>query len=66
MRVEGDVDYITLSATKPVEADQAPLVTPITSILVYIGFIEYVMVRNTQAPLLGFLPVKSKWGNIAY
>ena len=66
-RDEGDnVEYIMLSATKPVEADQAPLVTPITDIFVYTDFIEYVMVVNSQTPLLGYLPVQSTWGNVAY
>ena len=54
-----DFEYIMLSATKPDEADQAPLVTPITSMFVYTDFIEYVMVCNTQTPLLGYLSVQS-------
>ena len=66
MKVEGDVKYIMLSATKPVEADQAPLVIPITSIFVYTDLIEYVIVVNSQTPLLGYFPVQSTWGNIAY
>ena len=66
-RLKGDdLEYIMLSVTKPIEADQAPLVTPITSIFVYTDFIEYVMVGNSQAPLLGYLPVQSTLGNIAY
>ena len=48
-----------LSATKLFEADQSPLVTPISSLFVYTDFIEYVMVGNTQTPLLGYLPVQS-------
>ena len=56
---------ILLSVTKPVEADQAPLVTPITSIFVYTDFIEYVIVGKSQGPLLVYLPVQSTWGNIA-
>ena len=54
-----EVEYVMLSANKPVEADQSPLVTPISSIFVYTDFIEYVMVGNTQAPLLSYLPVQS-------
>ena len=66
-RLEGEnVEYIMLSVTQPVEADQAPLVTPITSIFVYTDIIEYVMVNNSQAPLFGYFPVQSTWGNIAY
>ena len=66
-RDEGDdVEYIMLSATKPVEADQAPLVTPISEIFVYMDLIEFVMVGNSQIPLLGYLPVQSTLGNVAY
>ena len=66
-RDEGnDIEYSMLDATKPVEADQAPLVTPIISIMVYTDFIEYVMVSNTQTPLLDYLPVPRTWGNVAY
>ena len=61
-----EVEYLMLSATIPVEADQSPLVTPISSLFVYTDFIEYVMVGNTQTPLLGYLPVQSTWGNQAY
>ena len=59
------VEYVMLNASKPVEADQSPLVNPISSIFVYTDFIEYVMVGNTQIPLLGYLPVHSTWGNQA-
>ena len=55
-----------LSATKPVEADQSPLVTPINNIFVYTDFIKYIMVGNTQIQLLGYLLVQSTWGNVAY
>ena len=65
-RESENVKYIMLSVTKPVKADQAALVTPITCIFVYTNFIEYVMVGNSQALLLGYLPVQSTWGNIAY
>ena len=61
-----EVEYLMLSATKPVEADQSPLVTPIFSLFGYTDFIEYVMVGNTQTPLLGYLPVQSTYGNQAY
>ena len=61
-----EVDYLMLNLNKPVEADQSPLVTPISSIFVYTDFIEYVMVGNSQTPLLGYLPVQSTWGNQAY
>ena len=66
VRVEGEVEYIMLSVTKPVEADQALLVTPITSIFVYTDFIEYVMVGNSQTPLLRYFPLQSTWKNTAY
>ena len=37
-RIENDdVEYIMLSATKLVEADQASLVTPITNIFLFIN-----------------------------
>ena len=66
-RLEGDyVEYILLSVTKPVEADQTPLVTHITSIFVYTDLIEYVIVGNSLAPLLWYLPVQSTWRNIDY
>ena len=55
-----------LSVTKPVEVDQATLVTSITSIFLYTDFIEYVLVGNSQAPLLGYFPVQSTLRNIAY
>ena len=55
-----------LRTTKPFEADQAQLVTPITCIFVYTDFIEYVMVGNSQTLLLGYFPVQSIWGYIAY
>ena len=66
VRVEGKVEYIMLSATKPVEVAQAPLVIPITSIFVYTNLIEYVMVGNSQTLLLGYFPLQSTWVNIAY
>ena len=66
VRVEGKVEYIMLSVTKPVEADQAPLVTPIISIFVYTDFIEHVVVGNSQNPLLGYFPLQIIWRNIAY
>ena len=66
VRVEGEVEYIILSVTNPVKADQAPLITPITNIFVYTDFIENVMVGNSQTQLLGYFPVQSTWGNIAY
>ena len=60
-----DVEYIMLSATMPVDGDQELLVTFITNIFVYTDFIEYVIVGNSQTPLLGYLPVQSTWGNVA-
>ena len=55
-----------LSAIKPVETDQAQLVTFITNKFVYTDFIEYVLVRNSQTLLLGYLPVRSTWENMGY
>ena len=65
LRAESDVEYIMLSATKPVEADQAPFVTHIISKFVYTDFIKYVMVSNSHTPLLGYFLVHCTWGNIA-
>ena len=54
-----EVEYLMLSATKPVEADQSPLVTPISSIFVYTDFIEYVIVGD-HANAVAWLPASSE------
>ena len=61
-----DVEYNMLSASTPVEADHALIVTTITTIFIYTDFIEYVIVNNTQTQMLGYLPVQNTWGNVNY
>jgi len=61
-----EIEYMMLDVTSPVEGDLPPLIKPITSIFVYTDIIEYVLVGNTQTPLLGYFPVQSKWGEQAY
>jgi len=61
-----EIDYLMLNVTSPVEADLPPLIKPISSIFVYTDIIEYVLVGNTQTPLLGYFLVQSKWGEQAY
>lgn len=63
---EDEIDCLFLDRNIRTEAFQAPLMTPITSIFVYTDFIEFVLVGNTQAPLLGYFPLQSTWGNTAY
>jgi len=61
-----DIDYIKLPMSESIEADLPPQVLPIGSIFVYSDIAEYVLVGDTQTPMLGYLPVQSKWGERSY
>jgi hypothetical protein len=62
----GDVEWLTLEDGKVLESTVAPRLKPINSLYIYSDISDYVMVGNSQAPLLGILPVQSKWGDQAY
>ena len=49
-----------------VESDQSTQLKMVTSMLVYSDIVELSLVGDTQAPLLGSLPIQSKFGDQAY
>jgi hypothetical protein len=60
------VDYILIDGPTVFEASLPPKLTRIDQIYVYTDIIQNVLIGNTQAPCLGYLPVQTKWGNQGY
>jgi len=61
-----EIEYLAVDAVEPIEAELTPLLKPITSIFLYSNFTNYVLVGNTQTPLLGYFPVQTSWGEQGY
>ena len=60
------IDYILIDGPGIFEASLPPKMSRLNEIYVYTDIIENVFVGNTQAPLLGYFPVQSKWGHTSY
>jgi hypothetical protein len=60
------IEYLTIDAAEPTEAELPPLLKPINSIFLYSNITNYVLVGNTQTPLLGYFPVQTTWGEQGY
>ena len=60
------VDYILIDGPGIFEASLPPKISRLNEIYVYTDIIDIVLVGNTQAPLLGYFPVQSKWGSTSY
>ena len=60
------VDYMLIDGPGIFEASLPPKVSRINEIYVYTDISDMVLVGNTQAPLIGYFPVQSKWGSTSY
>ena len=60
------VDYILIDGPTVFEASLPPKINRINEIYVYTDIVDTVLVGNTQAPMLGYFPIQSKWGSQAY
>jgi len=61
-----DLEYIKFDANTFLFANKQPTIHPLSVMMVYTDIIEYNLVGDTQAPLLGFIPVTSKFGEQAH
>jgi hypothetical protein len=60
------IDYILVDGPGIFDASLPPKLSRINEIFVYTDIIDTVLVGNTQAPMLGYFPVQSKWGFTSY
>lgn len=60
------LEYMQVITGHTVEAKKAPVMQRLSSIYVYTDIVDDVLVGNTQAPLLGYFPVLSKYGSTSY
>lgn len=61
-----EIEYLQVTEVEPTEAEVSPFLKPINSIFVYSNITNYVLVGNTQTPLLGYFPVQTSWGDQGY
>jgi len=61
-----EIEYLQVDAVEPTEAELSPFLKPIKSIFLYSNITNYVLVGNTQTPLLGYFPVQTSWGEQGY
>lgn len=61
-----DLEYLTIENDKILFAEKTPTVEPFTVMLVYTDISEHCLVGDTQAPLLGYIPIVSKFGSQAH
>lgn len=57
------IDYIFIDANTRFESGLPPKLGRLNEIYVYTDIIDTVLVGNTQAPMLGYYPIQSKWGD---
>jgi hypothetical protein len=62
---ENTVEYLVFEASTWKAAGQCPILQPLSSMFVYTDITDYVLVGDTQAPLLGYVPIMSKYGEQA-
>ena len=60
------ISWLKFETGQEVVAAAACNLKPIKSIYCYTNITEFVLVGNTQAPLLGYFPVNTKTGDIGY
>ena len=57
---------MVFNESEEILSEQPPQLKRVTSMLVYSNIVELSLVGDTQSPLLGFLPIQSKFGDQAY
>jgi len=62
----GDLEYLNFENDTTVYAKKTPIVEPFTVMLVYTDISEHCLVGDTQSPLLGYIPIVSKFGSQAH
>ena len=60
------VEYLVFNVNEQVVSEQPPQLKRVTTMLVYSDIVELSLVGDTQAPILGSLPIQSKFGDQAY
>ena len=60
------VDYILIDENTRYESSLQLKLVRLNEIIVYTNIIDTVMVGNTQAPIFGYFPIQSKWGDQSY
>ena len=60
------MEYIVFNANDELKTEMPPELKRMTSMLVYSEIVELSLVGDTQAALLGFLPIQSKFGDQAF
>ena len=61
-----EVEYIILETDHSVTSELTPKLKRLTNMFVYSDIVELSLVGDTQAALLGYLPIQSKFGDQAY
>lgn len=60
------LNYLHIGSNRRKESKDPPNLKPTKGLFIYSDIIDDVLVGNTQSPLLGYLPVLSKFGEQAY
>ena len=58
-----EIDYILIDGNTRYESSLPPKPGRLNEIVVYTDIIDTVLVGNTQAPMLRYFPIQSKWGD---
>ena len=61
-----EIDYILIDGNTRYESSLPPKPGRLNKIFVYTDIIDTVLVGNTQASMLGYFPIQSKWGDQSY
>lgn len=61
-----EVEYIIMEANTAVTSELTPHVKRLSNMFVYSDIVDLSLVGDTQAALLGYLPIQSKFGEQAY
>ena len=60
------IDYIIIYPNARYESSMPPKLARLKEIFIYSDIIDTVLVGNTQASMLGYFPIQTKWGDQSY